>query len=437
MTPPMQPFPPSALPQVGRLNAVRALSRALRLVALLSLVALVVTPWQQSVRGSGRVIAYAPVERQQAVEAPIDGRVIHWFVQEGDRVKRGEPIAELTDNDAEILARVRRERDAAQSQVDAADVAVQLTEARIASLELANGAALENARLRVQMATDRRIAAEQALQAASAELSTAQLNLTRQQRLHERGLSSTRDLELSILAAQTAQAGSGRAQAALRAARVEVKALTADLAEKGSSNRADIDSARSSLEKLKAEAAKAAAELSQVQVKLARQEQMLVTAPRDGTIFRVVANQGAEMVKAGDPLVLLVPEVGSRAVELYVDGNDAPLIAPGRPVRLQFEGWPAVQFMGWPSVAVGTFSGRVAFVDAHGDGRGRFRVVVVPQDVTSWPDRRYLRQGVRANGWLLLNQVSLGFELWRQFNGFPPALHPVAHDDSESVENNT
>jgi hypothetical protein len=39
-----------------------------------------------------------------------------------------------------------------------------------------------------------------------------------------------------------------------------------------------------------------------------------------------------------------------------------------------------------------------------------------------WPSTRFLRQGVRANAWVLLNRVSLGFEIWRQFNGFPPTL---------------
>ena len=34
-----------------------------------------------------------------------------------------------------------------------------------------------------------------------------------------------------------------------------------------------------------------------------------------------------------------------------------------------------------------------------------------PED-EPWPDGRYLRQGVRANGWLLLETVSLGYELW-------------------------
>jgi hypothetical protein len=114
-------------------------------------------------------------------------------------------------------------------------------------------------------------------------------------------------------------------------------------------------------------------------------------------------------------------------VEIWVDGNDMPLISPGRPVRLQFEGWPAVQFVGWPSVAVGTFGGIVRLVDATDDGSGKFRVLVEPDPKDDpWPSGAYLRQGVRANGWVLLNQVPLGFELWRQFNGFPPAVAKAA-----------
>jgi hypothetical protein len=90
-------------------------------------------------------------------------------------------------------------------------------------------------------------------------------------------------------------------------------------------------------------------------------------------------------------------------------------------VRIQFEGWPAVQFSGWPSVAVGTFEGKVALVDAADDGEGRFRILVLPSPDARWPETRYLRQGVRAVGWVLLEEVSLGYELWRTFNGFPPA----------------
>lgn len=136
--------------------------------------------------------------------------------------------------------------------------------------------------------------------------------------------------------------------------------------------------------------------------------------------MRVVTKQGGELVKPGDVLAVLVPDTQERAVELWVNGNDIPLVTPGRSVRLQFEGWPAIQFAGWPSVAVGTFGGTVAFVDAADDGNGRFRIVVVPDREEPWPATRFLRQGTRANGWVLLDRVRLGYELWRQFNGFPP-----------------
>jgi len=48
---------------------------------------------------------------------------------------------------------------------------------------------------------------------------------------------------------------------------------------------------------------------------------------------------------------------------------------------------------------------------------------VRPSDAAAWPDGRWLRQGTRANGWVMLEEVRLGYELWRQMNGFPPATH--------------
>ena len=61
------------------------------------------------------------------------------------------------------------------------------------------------------------------------------------------------------------------------------------------------------------------------------------------------------------------------------------------------------------------------------DGKGRFRILVKPTDEEPWPAERFLRQGVRANGWVMLDRVTLGYEIWRQLNGFPPAL---GQDDS-------
>lgn len=170
------------------------------------------------------------------------------------------------------------------------------------------------------------------------------------------------------------------------------------------------------------EVSSASAELARIETKLARQASQSIVAPRDGIVHRIMAPQGGVMVKAGQELAVIVPETASRAVELTVSGNDAPLLSVGRRVRLQFEGWPAVQFAGWPSVAVGTFGGVIGVIDPGAAEDGTVRVIVFPDEGEEWPDANYLRQGVRVIGWVLLDTVTLGWELWRQFNGFPPTL---------------
>jgi multidrug efflux pump subunit AcrA (membrane-fusion protein) len=419
---------PGTLDALPALRAVRTpqpavwLARALVLLLAAFALGLAVTPWQQTAAGSGRVIAYAPLERPQAIEAPIEGRVRRWHVREGSRVRAGEPVVDLADNDPELVRRLEAEREAVRDRKAAAEQRAASLGGRIANLEASLQSATAAAGSRAGMARDRLRAAEQAVDAAAAGRRTAELNVERQRALFDQGLASKRAVELAELDAARASTDHERALAARSAARSEGLAFGADQAKVGSDGLAALDDARASRASALAEVANAAAELARLDVRLARQATQAVAAPRDGVVLRLVANQDGEVVKAGDALAILVPDTGERAVELWVDGNDVPLIAEGRHVRLQFEGWPAVQFSGWPSVAVGTFGGRVALVDAADDGKGRFRIVVVPEGAEPWPSGRYLRQGVRAHGWVLLGRVRLGYELWRQFNGFPPAV---------------
>lgn len=400
------------------------------LIALLGLVAaaLALAPWQQTTAGKGRVIAYAPVERQQAIEAPIEGRVARWHVEEGARVEEGAPIADITDNDPDLTSRLDRERLAIEDRLRAARARLGAIDARVEALRSSQGAAVAGAAARARMSGERARAAEQALDAARAVLKTAELNHERQRGLHDKGLASQRTVELVDLDLARARTEVERARAALDAARAEVAALGADQAKIGNDTSAALSDAAATRASVEAEIAAASAEIARVEVRVARQATQAVKAPRAGTILRVIARQGGEVVKAGDPLAVFVPDTGERAVEMWIDGNDVNLVQPGRAVRLQFEGWPAVQFSGWPSAAVGTYGGKVAFVDPAGDGKGSFRVMVVADRSEPWPAPALLRQGTRAGGWILLDRVSLGYELWRQFNGFPPEWTAPAED---------
>ena len=391
---------------------------------LFSLTALL-APWTQNIRGRGRVLAYAPDQRQQPIEATISGRVEKWFVQEGTQVEKGDPIVELRDNDESMLERLGAERSAIELRRIAQAQRVESLSARIEAVRRSQRAETASAEASIQIAQRGVEAAEQDLGAATAELETNELNLTRQRGLFDDGLASQRELELAELAARQSRAKLASAKAKLEASRNRLSQSRAALRQVLASTDAEIENAEAGWRSAETDLASTNAALARLDIGISRQQAQTITAPIDGTILRVVGRLGGEQVKQGEVLALLVPNTEDRAVELYLDGNDAALVKEGSPVRLQFEGWPAVQFSGWPSVAVGTFGGRVAYVDATDDGHGDFRIVVVPDPEDGpWPAASYLRQGVLAKGWVLLNQVSLGFEVWRQFNGFPPTTSP-------------
>ena len=413
----------SAMDLVPPARAQRTVARLLVASLVLAALLLTITPWQQTSPGTGRVIAYVPEERQQNLEAPIEGRVLRWHVREGSLVKQGDPIVDLSDNDPEFLMRLRSEREAVAARLESARARASSLKSRIALLADSRSNAIAAAESRIAMAAQRVVAAAQAVTLAEAQLAAARFNIDRQKSLAAGGLTSRRQLELTDVELTRSQTELERARVALSAAKAERIALESDRLKAESDGNAAIDDARASQAAAEAEVANASAELARMDVRVARQSAQSVVAPRAGSVFRIIANgHTGEIVKAGDVLAVLVPDTADRAVELWVSGNDLPLLREGAKVRLQFEGWPAVQFSGWPAIAVGTFAGRISLVDAADDGAGKFRVLIVPTADASWPDPIYLRQGVRALGWIQLGTVRLGYELWRQFNGFPPSL---------------
>ena len=410
----------------ARTRVTRVMSRILSGALVVFALLLIFVPWQQSVDGTGRVIAYAPQERQQFIEAPLEGRLVSWNVQEGAKVKKGDILCEMTDNDPHILGRIQTEIDMLTAHRRARPR--RGIESRIQELETARKSALDAASARIAMAKQRIQQAQQAVEAAETALKTSELNFERQHGLFAEGLSSKRQAELAELDLVKARTDTERARSQLNAARSEEAALASDQLKVMADVGATINDAHAGRASALSEEASASAELARTESRLARQQTQQITAPRDGVILSVIARQGGELLKAGEPLLSFVPDTDVRAVELIMAGNDAPLISEGRHVRLQFEGWPAVQFTGWPSVAVGTFGGRVAWVDAADNGQGKFRIVIVPDGDEPWPSGTYLRQGTRVNGWVLLSRVRLGFELWRQMNGFPPVVASTSPD---------
>ena len=456
-----------ALQMARAARAVRRIGRLLLVLLFVSVIAMFAVPWQQSIKGEGAVVAFDPLERVQAVKAPIKGVIIERAegVQENAYVTKGQLLFRIENQDPLYLSRLQQQVSNMESQlalarsrrdraIDARDFAsrvVEITGEELASNKLAQTEAMTAYDRVIDQARNKLQAAQSKQRAATAKLIQAKADYQRKKNLYNEGIETQLKFQEVEQKYRVAEQDVAIAEQDILNATNGIAAKQSERESKRQEWQAKINKVQSQQQKAQSDVAKAIAEIAKVEedlrdkdTKLQKESQALavqqagvVLSPRNGYILDLAVVDRASIVKEGDQLCRIVPKTDDLAVEVWVAGNDAPLIR-GNPdtgigphVRLQFEGWPAAQFSGWPAVAVGTFGGRVAKVDSLDDGAGKFRVVIVP-DATDqpWPDYPYLRQGVRANAWVLLDQVPLGYEVWRRMNGFPPALK--SQEDAEA-----
>ena len=294
-------------------------------------------PWIAFTTGNGSITSIDPNERPQKITAPVNGFVRNWHVKEGQFLNKGDLIAEITDNDPLLLDRYVQERDAAKAS----------------------------------------------LQSAILMRDTAKINLDRQLKLFNDGLSARKDYEK---------------------AKIEYS-------------------------KLEMEVAKAQVTLTKSESQHSKQSSQVIRAPRDGWIIRLLPGELGQLIKKGSPVAVFAPKVHSPAVEIWVDGVYAPVVQNGQKARIQFEGWPSLQVPGWPSVAINTFSGKVLLVDQASSFGGKFRVLLVPDG--SWPSDAVLRLGLNARAYIHLSDSFVLREIWRQLNDVPALPEPYQSEINE------
>jgi multidrug efflux pump subunit AcrA (membrane-fusion protein) len=401
-------------------------------IKLLLVFALIIAfvPWTQTITATGQLSAYSPYERPQDIEAQITGRIKKWHVFEGVRVKDGELILELDDYDPQFMSpdllRLLDQRKAAleDNRKAALDRADQLDK-RIKDMQNLVKAAVPSAEARIVEAENKVREAEQKVAAAHIDVDTANLNVDRHRQLSSQGLVSQRELELAIQGAIGSKADLQGAEAALKAAQQGMKALRFGRDQISAEVLQRLLDAEASRAGAVSEAAKAADQLADTELRLSnaaqRRAASRILSPVNGTVVRMAQVGPGETVKQGDKLVRVSPASADKAVEMKADGIDAPLLNVGRKVRLLFYGIPAIPLPAWPEIMAGTYGGIIKVIDMVDDGKGNYRFWVVPDpDDRPWPEQTHVRQGTKVMGWVILNRVPLWYELWRRFNLFPP-----------------
>jgi len=395
-------------------------------------------PWQQNIRGGGRVTALNPANRPQNVQSVLPGMIKKWHVIEGQFVTKGDTILELSEMkdkyfDPQLLLRMSEQLQAKKSGLLAKDLKKEAYKNQIMALKDALGAKYQQAENKIEQSILKVTTDSAGFESEKINYANFANIFKRNKVRYESGniaLTKFQQLESKYNAAKAKLVEKEnkwlQTKAGLSISRTSLASIQAEYAEKISKATTDLQSTLSEINESQSGVAKLENEIKNVEIRIDRYS---VLAPQSGYLVKILKAGLGETIKEGEAVATIQPEQPDLAVEMYVRAMDIPLIAKNRKVRIQFDGWPALQFSGWPNVSVGTFGGLVKVIDRVNDANGDFRILVTPDPTDDpWPHQMRLGSGIK--GWVMLDNVRLGYEIWRQFNGFPPSLYS---DPNENI----
>lgn len=396
---------------------------------LMSVIGIVLLlPWTQNIRSNGNVTTLFQDQRPQQVNTIIPGRVIKWWVKEGDFVNKGDTIIELADIkddylDPNLVERTKEQLSAKQEKITFYNNKIGNTEQQVSALKEMLALKLNSLQNKIEQ-TKRKLLSDSAeLQAATLDNEIAQQQIERARQMFADGIISLVEFERRKVQFNKANAVFTEKQQKflntkqdLIILKLEMGALSQETADKVFKAMGEIASSGSDVAETKDEVARKRNQLANYEI---RGRQRWLVAPQSGQIVKAKKAGLNETVKEGEMIVEIVPNKVDFAVELFVEAMDLVLIEKGQPVRLIFDGFPTIVFSGWPQASYGTYLGEVVYVETNRSDNGKFRILVVPvKGDKPWPNT--LKLGVGAQGFAMLKDVGVWYELWRQINGFPP-----------------
>ena len=409
------------------------------LFTFLAFVFIMFLPWTQNIKTQGNVNTLFQEQRPQKLNSPIPGRIIKWYVKNGDVVKKGDTILQISEIKDDYLDPLLVER--TQEQVQAKkgvreyyNAKISTTENQIAAITAAKDLKLNQIKIKIAQLQNKLKAEQAELTAVNNELKIAQDQLNRQNRMYEEGLVSLTQLQQRNVSYQNALAKKTSAenklaqtQQEITAQNIEQNAVIQEYTEKLSKTEGDRFQSMGQVAGSTGDIAKLENQVATYKV---RKGLYYILATQDGQITQLTKAGIGEIVKDAETIGIIVPKKIDYIAEIYVKPVDLPLIRENQKVMLTFDGFPAIVFSGWPNSSYGTFSGKIIAIENSISENGLFKAIVA-EDKTQkrWPPN--MKIGTGASGIAILNDVPIWYEIWRNINGFPPDYYQVNTQKNE------
>lgn len=409
------------------------------LFTFLAFVFIMFLPWTQNIKTQGNVSTLYQEQRPQKLNSPIPGRIIKWYVKNGDVVKKGDTILQISEIKDDYLDPLLVERTQEQVQAkkgvrDYYNAKISTTENQIAAISAAKDLKLNQIKIKIAQLQNKLKAEQAELTAVNNELKIAQDQLNRQNKMYEEGLVSLTQLQQRNVSYQNALAKKTSAenklaqtQQEIAAQNIEQNAVIQEYTEKLSKTEGDRFQSMGQVAGSTGDIAKLENQVATYKV---RKGLYYILATQDGQITQLTKAGIGEIVKDAETIGIIVPKKIDYIAEIYVKPVDLPLIRENQKVMLIFDGFPAIVFSGWPNSSFGTFSGKIIAVENSISENGLFKAIVA-EDKTQkrWPPN--MKIGTGASGIAILNDVPIWYEIWRNINGFPPDYYQVNTQKNE------
>lgn len=398
---------------------------------LIAIILALFLPWTQNVRSKGYVTTRLPENRPQSIQSVISGKLEKWYIKEGDFVERGDTIAFISEVKSEYFDPELIQR--TQEQADAKTQSIETYRGKADALKDQYNALIQARDIKISQTENKILQTKNKIKIDSIDLIAAEQNLViaenqvaRIKGLYEKGLKSLSELQEKELKIQSQQAKTLAQRNKLINSRNELQnvileklGVEKEYADKLAKSMSERQSALSAGLESQAQSSKLRNQVSNYS---ARQKFYYITAPQTGYVIKTIKKGLGEILKEGADLATIMPQQNDLAVEIYLKPQDIPLIQVGEEVRIRFDGWPAIVISGWPEASTGVFTGSVSAIDRNISDNGFYRILITPMPDPdtgkNWPPE--LKVGAGAQAFILLADVPIWYEIWRQLNGFPP-----------------
>ncbi|MEG1589668.1 HlyD family secretion protein [Chryseobacterium sp.] len=392
-------------------------------------------PWTQNIKVKGNVTSLYQSQRPQQLNSPIPGRIIKWNVKNGDYVKKGDTLLQLSEIkddylDPLLVQRTQEQVDAKKGVRDYYEAKVGTAKNQLEALNASRDLKLNQVKIKLIQLNSKLIGEQAELEAAKNELKLSEDQFARQKKMYDEGLVSLTQFQQRSISYQNSIAKKtayenkvAQTQQEILNTQIEQNSVTQDYNEKLSKIEGERFQSMGQIEGSDGDIAKLQ---NQVANYKARQGLYFIIASQDGQIVSLNKAGIGEVLKDGENIGTVVPTNVDYAVEIYIKPVDLPLVKEGQLVMSIFDGFPAIVFSGWPDSSYGTFAGKVVAVESNISANGMFKALIIEDEKEKkWPPK--IKMGTGVQGIAILNDVPIWYELWRNINGFPPDYYEVTN----------